>query len=67
MNRAVPTITESAEALKLLLKAEDDAKRAQRLQVLYLFASQQVKTRKEAAAIRGGESRDNRRVARSVC
>ncbi len=53
MNRAVPTITEPADELKILLKAEDDVKRAQRLQMLYLFASQQVKTRKEAAAILG--------------
>ena len=53
MNRAVPTITEAAEELKILLKAEDDVKRAQRLHLLYLFASQQVKTRKEAAAILG--------------
>ena len=53
MNRAVPTITETAEELKTLLKAERDVKRAQRLQMLYLFASKQVKTRKEAAAVLG--------------
>lgn len=53
MNRAVPTITETAEELKTLLKAERDVKRAQRLQMLYLFASKQVKTRKEAAILLG--------------
>ncbi|PDV98243.1 helix-turn-helix domain-containing protein [Candidatus Viridilinea mediisalina] len=53
MNRAAPSITESAEELKALLKAEDDTKQAQRLHMLYLFASNQVKTRKEAAAILG--------------
>lgn len=53
MNRAVPTMTESAEDLNRLLNAESDSKRAQRLQLLYLFASQQVKTRKDAAAMLG--------------
>jgi transposase len=53
MNRAVPTISESAEDLKRLLKAESDSRRAQRLHMLYLFASQQVKTRKDAAAMLG--------------
>lgn len=53
MNRAVPPITESAEDLKTMLKAEDDVKRAQRLQMMYLFASRQVTTRKEAATILG--------------
>lgn len=53
MNRTVPTITESAEELKALLQAEDDSRQAQRLHMLYLFASNQAKTRKEAAAILG--------------
>jgi transposase len=53
MNRAVPTITETTEELKTLLKAERDVKRAQRLQMLYLFASKQVKTRKAAATLLG--------------
>jgi transposase len=53
MNRAVPPITERADELNVLLKAEHDAKCAQRLQMLYLFASGQANTRKAAAALLG--------------
>ena len=41
MNRAVPMISETADELKTLLKAERDSKRAQRLQMLYRFARSQ--------------------------
>lgn len=53
MNRAMPTITESADELRGLLKAETNVKRAQRLQMLYLLASKQAKTRKEVASLLG--------------
>lgn len=53
MNRAVPPITESADELKALLKTEGDVKCAQRLQMLYLFASGQAKTRTAVAALLG--------------
>ncbi len=53
MNRAMPTITESADELKGLLKTEANVKRAQRLQMLYLLVSKQAKTRKEVASILG--------------
>lgn len=53
MNRAVPTITETADELKPLLKAACAVRRAQRLQMLSLFASKQVKTRKAAAPLLG--------------
>ncbi|NTU77913.1 MAG: helix-turn-helix domain-containing protein [Chloroflexales bacterium] len=53
MNRAIPAITERPEALKALLKAERNVKRAQRIQMLYLFASKQARTRRAAAAALG--------------
>jgi transposase len=53
MNRAIPAITERPEVLKALLKAERAVKRAQRIQMLYLFASKQVHTRRAAAAALG--------------
>jgi transposase len=53
MNRAMPAITESADELKVLLKQETNVKRAQRLQMLYLVASKQARTRKEVASLLG--------------
>lgn len=53
MNRAMPTIRESADELKAMLKQETNVKRAQRLQMLYLLASKQARTRKEVAALLG--------------
>jgi transposase len=53
MNRAIPPISESAEELKLLLKAERNVRCAQRIQMLYLFASRQAQTRSAAATTLG--------------
>lgn len=53
MNRAVPPIHEEPETLRALLKAERSARVAQRIHMLYLFASKQVQTRSDAARIIG--------------
>lgn len=53
MNRTIPPILESPEQLKALLKAERRVKCAQRLQMLYLLASKQTKTRRAIAAALG--------------
>jgi transposase len=45
MNKALPPITESPEALQKHLRAAHDGKRRQRLQALYLLASGQVTSR----------------------
>lgn len=48
--RDFPTIKESAEELKDLLTYEQSAKRRNRLHLLFLISSGQVKDREEAAA-----------------
>lgn len=53
MHRDRPVITESADELKRLLKAEPQRQKQQRLHALYLFASGQATTRQEAAALLG--------------
>lgn len=53
MNRATPVISERPEVLKALLKAERNVRCAQRIQMLYLFATRQVRTRSAAAAALG--------------
>jgi transposase len=53
MNRPIPPITERPEQLKALLKAEHNVKCAQRIQMLYLFASHQVRTRRDVARALG--------------
>jgi transposase-like protein len=45
MYRAMPTVTEDAEELKRLMKQERHPLRRQRLQMLYLIASSQARTR----------------------
>ena len=45
MNKLLPTITESPEALQKQLRAATDTKKRQRLQALYLVASGQVRSR----------------------
>jgi len=53
MNKVVPTITESADELKALLKQERHHAKRQRIQLLYLLASGQARFRREAAQILG--------------
>lgn len=65
MNRAVPTMTEPAEALKIMLKAEDDVKRAQRLQMRSLFAAGQDP--EEGCGDPGSLSRDDGGLRGSRC
>lgn len=51
MNKSLPTITESPEALQQRLRAETEAKRRQRLQALYLLASGQATSRLAVAQL----------------
>lgn len=53
MYRAIPAITETADTLKQLLKAERHPQKRQRLHALYLLASGQAKTRTEVAVLLG--------------
>src|SRR5262245_57257849 len=53
MHRERPVVTESAEELKALLKQEPNRHKRQRLHALYLFASDQVTTRQQAAQLLG--------------
>lgn len=53
MHRDRPVVTESAEELKALLKQESNRHKRQRLHALYLFASDQVSTRQQAAHLLG--------------
>ncbi len=50
MRRAIPVISESAEELKRRLQREQDGRKQRRLQMLYLLASGQARTRLEVAA-----------------
>ena len=53
MHRDQPVVTESAEELKALLKQEANRHKRQRLHALYLFTSDQVTTRQQAAQLLG--------------
>ena len=51
MNKKLPMITESADALLQRVKAEAEPKKRLRLQALYLLASKQARSRLELAAL----------------
>lgn len=51
MNKPLPTITESLEALQKRLRTEPEAKKRQRLQALYLLARGQARSRLAAAQL----------------
>ncbi|MBF0239001.1 MAG: helix-turn-helix domain-containing protein [SAR324 cluster bacterium] len=51
MKRKIPGIQESAEELKNILKNEKNSRKKQRVNMLYMLKSGQVKTMKEAGAI----------------
>ncbi len=53
MNRALPTIHESADELKQLLTQERHPAKHQRLHALYLLASRQARRRTDAATLLG--------------
>jgi transposase len=53
MRKAVPTIHESADYLKQLLKHERQPAKQQRLHALYLLASDQARYRQEVATLLG--------------
>lgn len=53
MNKAVPVIHESADALKQLLSHERHPGKQQRLHALYLLASGQARFRNDVASLRG--------------
>ena len=53
MRKAVPVITEAAEALKQRLQREHDGRKKPRLQMLYLLASGQAYTRQKVARLLG--------------
>lgn len=53
MHREQPSITESADELKALLKQEPNRHKRQRLHALFLFASGQACTRQEVATLLG--------------
>lgn len=53
MNRALPPITESAEVLRTMLKAERRPKARQRIHTLYVLASGQARSRTAVAALLG--------------
>jgi transposase len=53
MYQPMPTIRESAEELRALMKAETRPKAQQRLHALYLVASGQAKTRSALASLLG--------------
>jgi transposase len=53
MRKKMPTITESADALHQRMKQEKDLKKRQRLQALYLVASERAHHRQEIAELLG--------------
>lgn len=53
MKKCIPTITESPDDLRRLLKAEKDVRKRQRLEALYVLRSGQAKTRQQVAALLG--------------
>jgi hypothetical protein len=53
VKRRLPRSGERAEALQQRFKAEKDVKRGQRLQMLYLLASGQARTRQQVAVLLG--------------
>ena len=53
MRKAMPRITESADALQRRMKSEPDLKKRQRLHAFYLVASGQARYRQEIAALLG--------------
>ena len=55
MNRTMPIIHESADDLKTRLQQERDARKRQRLHLLYLLASGQARRRAQAAQLLGVE------------
>ena len=55
MNRTMPVIHESADALKHRLQQERDPRKRQRLHLLYLLASGQARRRTQAAQLLGVE------------
>jgi len=57
MKKKLPEIRESLSELKELLKAEEDSRKQQHLQALYLLKSQPAETRKQVTQ-RPGVHRD---------
>jgi transcriptional regulator with XRE-family HTH domain len=53
MNKGLPTITESIEELRQMLRREGDSRKKQRLQALYLLQTRQASSRKEVARLLG--------------
>lgn len=53
MKRPIPTIHQSSEELKRLLKTQKDVRKRQRVEMLYLLQSGQAKTRLQGAALLG--------------
>lgn len=53
MRKPLPVIYETAAELKQRLRRERDGRKRLRLQMLYLFASEQVHTRQELAQVLG--------------
>lgn len=53
MNKGLPTITESIEELRQMLRREGDSRKKQRLQALYLLQTRQGSSRKEVARLLG--------------
>jgi hypothetical protein len=53
MRKAMPWITENADALQRRMKSEPARKKRQRLHAFYLVASGQARYRQEIAALRG--------------
>lgn len=53
MRRAIPPITERVDELKQQLQQEHDGRKKPRLQMLYLLASGQARTRQQVASLLG--------------
>lgn len=53
MNKAVPTIKETAEEIREMLKQESHVKKQNRLQALYLIVQKEAKSRSRVAQILG--------------
>jgi transposase len=53
MRRAIPPITERVDELKQRLQQEHDGRKKPRLQMLYLLASGQARTRQQVASLLG--------------
>ena len=53
MNKALPTIKETAEEIREMLKSEPQVKKQNRLQALYLLVTRQAKSRSMVAKMLG--------------